>query len=208
MRIFAYVLKVDSGFAPNPFHGWCTLACCKPAIRRKARPGDWIVGITPRADGNRVAYAMRADESLSFEEYWSDPRFRAKRPGWRAGAPVVEKCGDNCYEPLGDQAFRQLPSGHWDHENNRENERQKAKDLRGERVLVGRRFCYFGAKAVAFPAHIPVQLPARFHRVNFTDQERTALLGFLESLPQGLRGQPRSWPKDDGSWRQRPARCG
>ena len=28
----------------HPFHGWCTLVCCKPAIRRKARPGDWIVG--------------------------------------------------------------------------------------------------------------------------------------------------------------------
>ncbi len=49
MRIYAYILKVDSGFAPNPFHGWCTLACCKPAIRRKARPGDWIVGRLPSA---------------------------------------------------------------------------------------------------------------------------------------------------------------
>ena len=24
----------DSGFAPNPFHGACTLACCKPKIRK------------------------------------------------------------------------------------------------------------------------------------------------------------------------------
>ena len=80
MRIFAYILKVDSGFSPNPFHGWCTLACCKPAIRRKARPGDWIVGITPKKLDNQLAYAMRVDESLTFTEYWSDRRFRGKRP--------------------------------------------------------------------------------------------------------------------------------
>lgn len=208
MRIFAYILKFDSGFAPNPFHGWCTLACCKPAIRRKARPGDWIVGITPRAHGNRVAYAMRVEESLTFEGYWSDLRFRAKRPRWQRGAPVVENCGDNCYEPSGDGEFRQLPSRHWDHENNRESEREKAKDLRGKRVLVGRRFCYFGADAVPFPEHVSVKLPARFHRVNFTDQEKAALLPFLEGLTQGIQGQPRKWPNDDASWRQRRARCG
>ncbi len=91
MRIFVYVLKFDSGFAPNPFHGWCTLACCKPAIRRTSRPGDWIVGLTPRALGNRVAYAMRVAESLSFEEYWSDPRFKSKRPRWKKGASRVSK---------------------------------------------------------------------------------------------------------------------
>ena len=83
MRISVYVLKHDSGFAPNPFHGWCTLACCKPTIRRKARPGDWIVGITPRDLDNRLAYAMKVDESLTFEEYGSDRRFKAKRPRWK-----------------------------------------------------------------------------------------------------------------------------
>lgn len=208
MRIFAYVLAFDSGFAPNPFHGWCTLACCKPAIRRRARPGDWIVGITRRGRDNRLAYAMKVEETLSFAEYWSDPRFRAKRPRWQTGAPVVERCGDNCYEPSGADEFRQLPSGHWDHENNRENRREKAKDLRGVRVLVGRRFCYFGANAEQFPEHVSFQLPARFNRVNFTDQEKATLLPFLEGLPQGIQGQPRNWPKDDVSWRQRRARCG
>jgi hypothetical protein len=114
VRIYAYVLKVDSGFAPNPFHGWCTLACCKPAIRRTARRGDWVVGITPRAQGNRIAYAMRVDESLTFEECWSDPRFRAKRPARVVGAPIVERCGDNCHEPLGGGSLRQVRgSGHW-----------------------------------------------------------------------------------------------
>ncbi len=191
MRIFVYVLKFDSGFAPNPFHGWCTLACCKPAIRRTSRPGDWIVGLTPRALGNRVAYAMRVEESLSFEEYWSDPRFKTKRPRWKKRASRVDKRGDNCYEPLGNDKFRQLPSAHWDHEHNREGQENKAKDLRGKCVLVARRFCYFGANARPFPGYVSFKRPARFHRVNFTKREKSALLRFLETLPQGIHGQPR-----------------
>ena len=32
--VYEYVMTSDSGFAPNPFHGTCTLACCKPRIRK------------------------------------------------------------------------------------------------------------------------------------------------------------------------------
>ena len=32
--VYEYVMTSDSGFAPNPFHGTCTLACCKPKIRK------------------------------------------------------------------------------------------------------------------------------------------------------------------------------
>ena len=208
MRIYAYILKADSGFAPNPFFGWCTLACCKPAIRRKARPGDWIVGITPRKLDNHLAYAMRVDESLTCEEYWSDRRFRSKRPRWRKGAPIVDKCGDNCYAPIGDGDFRQLRSQHWDHKNDREDKRGMAHDLNGERVLVAKRFCYYGGDAVPFPAHVAFQPPARFNRVNFTDEEKSALLDFLKARPQGIRGQPRHWPTDDTSWQPGKTRCG
>lgn len=34
MIVYEYVMTSDSGFAPNPFHGTCTLACCKPKIRK------------------------------------------------------------------------------------------------------------------------------------------------------------------------------
>ncbi len=205
MRIYMYVLKHDSGFAPNPFHGWCTLACCKPVIRRKARPGDWVVGITPRDLDNHLAYAMKVDESLTFEEYWSDRRFKAKRPRWKTRG--AKHRGDNCYEPLGNGKFRQLPSNHYDHINGCENEQAKKTDLDGERVLVGRRFCYYGAEAVPFPEHCTFKRPERYTRVNFTDQEKSQILEFLESLKQGVRGPPRSWPTDDKSW-SKGTKCG
>ena len=41
-RIHSYVVRYDSGFAPNPFYGYCTLATCKPNIRRSADIGDWV----------------------------------------------------------------------------------------------------------------------------------------------------------------------
>jgi hypothetical protein len=129
MRIFMYVLAADGGFAPNPFHGCCTLGCCKPAIRRRARPGDWVVGITPKRLGNRLAYAMLGEEVLTFEQYWKDSRFRRKRPRWGPGRSLLEKCGDNCYKPEGDGTFRQLRSMHWDRDKDREDPRAKAKDL-------------------------------------------------------------------------------
>lgn len=208
-RIFMYVVVADGGFAPNPFHGWCTLACCKPAIRRKAQAGDWIVGITPRARGNNLAYAMKVEKALTFEEYWTDKRFRQKRPAWRSSRPRVERCGDNCYKPIGDGQFRQLRrSGHWNHDENREDEHAKAKDLSGEHVLVSPVFSYFGENAEPFPPELSsLRFPARGHRVNFSETETVTLLRYLERLPRGVHGRPRRWRKDDSSWRQGRPGC-
>lgn len=33
-RLYAYIMTYDTGFAPNPFFGICTLACCKPKMRQ------------------------------------------------------------------------------------------------------------------------------------------------------------------------------
>ena len=53
MTIYSYVVARDYGFAPNPFYGCCTLATCKPIIRRMAQVGDWVIGTgskLPRQD--------------------------------------------------------------------------------------------------------------------------------------------------------------
>ena len=71
-RIYSYVVRYDSGFAPNPFYGFCTLATCKPDIRRAANVGDWIVGSGSNdrsiRRGGHLVYAMQvppASEELS-----------------------------------------------------------------------------------------------------------------------------------------------
>lgn len=72
-RIHSYVVRYDSGFAPNPFYGYCTLATCKPNIRKGADIGDWVVGSGSNdrnvRRGGHLVYAMRVTETMTFDEY-------------------------------------------------------------------------------------------------------------------------------------------
>ena len=203
MRVFSYVVKNDSGFAPNPFHGFCTLACCKPKIRNVASAGDIVVGLTTRSE--RVVYAMRVAEVMTFEDYWSDPRFEAKRPR-RMARTTADRCGDNIYEPLGDGEFRQHRSAHWDHANDREHAGAKRRDLGGRHVLVGRDFVYFGRSGPPLPQEIEFLRVRRAHRCRFTAEQVAAVVRWFEGLSsRGVHGQPHQWDEGDTSWRPRCA---
>jgi hypothetical protein len=79
-NLYVYVVDRDFGFAPNPFHGCCTLATCKPEIRKGARIGDWLMGVGGsrlRATGKCI-FLMNISEILTFETYWADTRFQIK----------------------------------------------------------------------------------------------------------------------------------
>ena len=87
----------DYGFAPNPYFGYCTLATCKPVIRRCAGVGDWIAafGAAKSPVCGKLVALMRVEECLSFDEYWEDERFKCKRPVFNKG--VMHMYGDNIY---------------------------------------------------------------------------------------------------------------
>jgi hypothetical protein len=197
MRVFSYVVAHDAGFAPNPFHGWCTLACCKPRIRSRAAPGDLVVGMTRRCE--RIVFITQVDEAMSFAEYWSDARFRAKRPKWTA-ARVRDRCGDNIYRPV-DGGYEQLPSAHWDHENDRESLRAKLHDTGVDRVLAGRDFVYYGALGPKLPPYLGFLSIARGHRSRLEPEQIDAVRRFFRSAPRGIQGCPTKWPEKDTSWR-------
>lgn len=195
MKIYIYILTHDTGFAPNPFRGFCTLACCKPVIRRTAQVGDWIVGVTRRALGNKLVYAMKIDETMPFEKYWSDLRFRAKRPKWKS-KDLIQRSGDNIYKYSEHSKFAQLPSRHWDSKCNQEDIEQMKKDLSGKNVLISKKYCYFGQKAQTIPANLLSFIrPARGYRVNFKPEQKQILLAYLERLPLGIHGYPRDFDK-------------
>jgi len=92
MKLFSYVVEHDTGHAPNPFFGHCTLCRCKyrksPDKPRNvvelAKKGDWVAG-TGGADQRRSAghgklvYAMHVDKILTRKQYWHNPRFKKKR---------------------------------------------------------------------------------------------------------------------------------
>jgi hypothetical protein len=198
MRLFSYILRVDSGFAPNPFHGLCTLACCKPVIRRTASTGDLIVGLTPASVGHRLAYAMKIGEVLPFDCYWKDARFRSKRPQW-SSPRKADWIGDNCYEPMADGGFRQLPSAHSKGDGS-DDAAKKQWDLSGRNVLVGSRFWYFGREAVELPSGLEFLVVGRGHRSRFTEAQISKIVAFLEGFPEGIHASPSRWPESDNSW--------
>jgi len=96
-KLYSYVVARDFGFAPNPFFNFCTLATCKPEIRRRAQVNDWVVGTGSKARkrGDRLVFAMRVSEAMTFNQYWADARFKSKRP-YLLGSKKVA-FGDNIY---------------------------------------------------------------------------------------------------------------
>jgi len=152
MKLFSYVVRLDFGFAPNPFHGVCTLATCKGQIRRTAAVGDWVVGTGSTAYGlqGRIVYAMNISEKLTFQQYWQDPRFSAKRPYLRGS--LKQTRGDNIYH-------RHPKSGVWIQENSRHSNDNGTpnlghidRDTRHPFVLIADEFYYWGGTGPAIPA--------------------------------------------------------
>jgi len=199
MKLYSYIVTHDTGFSPNPFWGCCTLADCKPAIRRTAEVGDWIVGLSPRASGNRVVFSMEVDEILDYASYHSDARFANKIPDYRRGG-VVWKAGGNIYKPLPNGDFQQLRSMH--SHGDEENPETKAHDLGGVNVLVARRFHYFGGSGPELPPHLEELRVGRAHKNRFSQDTIADFLEFISSYPEGVNAPPTKWPSNDVSWKQ------
>ena len=151
--IYSYVVTYDSGFAPNPFYGFCTLATCKPVIRRLASINDWIVGTGSNRKGVRrggfLVYAMRVCEDLNFTQYWDDPRFQKKKPNLYSN-DYQRACGDNIYCLLENGKWRQLNSYH-SKKDGLPNQDHIDHDTRDNRVLISDDFVYFGGSGPEIP---------------------------------------------------------
>lgn len=206
-RLYSYVVKYDSGFAPNPFYGYCTLATCKPAIRKSAKIGDWLVG-TGSWDrkvlrGDRLVYAMQVSEAQSVDDYWVDPRFEKKRP--KRNGSKKQSCGDNIYSrPDIDSHWHQMDSFH-SHPDGTPNEEHISRDTGPNRVLIGERFFYFGGEGPVIPAMF--RDPERYDLckkgrsrkilkdVDWIDE----FVAWLEAQGQrGFRGKPLDWVHGNG----------
>lgn len=151
---FLYVVDRDFGFAPNPFHGVCSLATCKPRIRQSAVNGDWIFGIGGRkmeATG-RCVFAMKVTDKITFNEYWENPQYKDKKPVRNGSKRMV--VGDNIYNfnvesQLWSQAF-----SHHSHADGTINEYNRDRDTSSSFVLLSKHFYYFGSAAPEIPTDI------------------------------------------------------
>src|SRR5205807_3428500 len=156
MKLYSYVVARDYAFAPNPFFGFCTLATCKPQIRKHAQVGDWVLGTGSKAYGldGHLVYAMKVAETLSYDEYWEDPRFRQKRPNFCGSLKMAY--GDNIYHRNPKTGRWVQENSHHSHPNGQPNLANVKHDTQTPRVLVGTEFTYWGKEGP--------QIPSRFRR--------------------------------------------
>ena len=187
MRLFSYKIVHDTGFAPNPFWDFCTLACCKPRIRCSAQVGDWVIGIG--ASGSKVrgklVFAMQVSEKLTFEQYHSDVRFARKQ--LQANTVPQGLLGDNIY-------YRDDAGNWWQQPGARHGPDQMAHDLSCPFVLVSASgyYYYFGANAMEVPAHLSdLAEVGRGHKYRFDPDLVADFLVWLEGeCEPGLHGMP------------------
>lgn len=198
MTLYSYVIARDYGFAPNPFHGYCTLATCKPIIRRVAQVGDWIVGTgsSTRNTRGHLICAMRVTETLSFDEYWSDPRFELKRPDLTGSR--MRAFGDNIYHRdehgnwLQEDSHHSLPGGEVNMVN-------LADDTQSDRVLISSEFWYFGSSAPVIPDRFRGErlndiCAVRGHKNHFSAEFVADFIQWVRDLEPGCTGRPDRWP--------------
>jgi len=197
-RLFTYTIPIDDGAAPNPFFGMCSLAICKPGIRRVARSGDWVAGLGSKnaPSGNlsgRLVYAMCIEEVLSLKEYddFAQSRWPHRIPNIQSSA-LQDRLGDCIYDYSNGMPI-QRPSVHG--KNNIEI------DLGGNNVLISKDFYYFGNKAKKLPEHLlPICHQSQGHRSNLNQPYFNQFVEWIRSLSL-QPGQQYGWPDYIVDWK-------
>jgi hypothetical protein len=176
-KLYTYCIPFDDGAAPNPFWGICTLNICKPAIRRTAEIGDWVVGTgsTSFGFGNKVVYAMKVTDKKAMKDYdaWTATNCPNKIPkhnssDWR------KKLGDSIYD------FSTNPPAirHGVH-----NEGNRERDLSGNFALLSDFFFYFGGKPIDLPSELfPIVRQGQGHRVHLNQPYLENFVKWVEGL--------------------------
>lgn len=201
MRLFSYVVARDYGFAPNPFFNVCTLATCKPGIRRQAQVSDWVVGTgtATRKRAGYLVYAMKIEEAMTFQNYWNDPRFAQKRPNLRGSKK--QAFGDNIYHKTTPGGKWQQLDSHHSLSDGSPNPANVLNDTQTDRVLISTDYVYFGGAGPRIPGtfrnYDGVSLFAgRGFKKNFSDAIVNDFIAWVRSTgAKGYAGAPIDWDR-------------
>ncbi|MBD1805245.1 hypothetical protein H6F98_07250 [Microcoleus sp. FACHB-SPT15] len=192
MKLFSYCLRYDDGAAPNPFWELCTLAICKPAIRRAANIGDWVVGLgsahSPIGNiSSCIVYTMQVTDKMTQQEYDEFCRVHSpyKIPKWNS-QKFEHRVGDCIYDYSQGTPPTLRASVH--------NESNREQDLGGVYVLMSRHFYYFGDKPIPLPTSLtPIIHAQQGHKSTANQPYVNEFVAWIENLgyvPNKVYGEP------------------
>lgn len=199
VTVSSYVVNYDLGFAPNPFHGVCTLATCKPFIRKRSKEGDYVIGTGSRSarkpgQGGRAVFIMRVTELSDFNRYWDDPRFQIKKPDLRGS--LFQQYGDNIY-------WYDSRADRWHQANSRHSLADgtvSPKDLKTDtshtrKVLISTDFTYWGGNGPLLPSAVACFATAKVReKCHYSSEEVDRFVAWAAPLlGQGCVGEPYDW---------------
>jgi hypothetical protein len=175
----------------------CSLAICKPGIRRVAVKDDWVAGLgskrSPSGDLSlHLVYAMHVEDVLTLKEY--DQHAPTE---WPHKIPDVtspdlwERLGDCIYD-FSEGAPLQRPSVH--------GLINVETDLNGENVLISHDFYYLGRSAIKLPDDLHgICHQSQEHRSDSNAPYFKKFVSWLRGLPFAP-GQMHGWPDFTVDW--------
>lgn len=196
-RLYTYKVQHDGASAPNPYNGVCTLAICKPAIRRTAKLGDVVVGFGCKSNGDnelRIVYCMVVDEVMPWDEY-----IRCCSSGLLNKIPKNSDDPGDCIWKSAKKIVPNDPRDSWSGHDASDFDRDV---ISGEKVILSRNYWYFGsANIISIPAGM-LPLLGRGHRSASNHNCREKFQDFfcseLEKIPapkmQRIYGTPSHQP--------------
>lgn len=180
MKTYAYMIPIDDGAAPNPYGGVCTLAICKPNIRKIAQEGDWLVGFTRNETQTKktplcMVYAMRVTQVMSMEAYdrYTQAFLSIKVPDIKSNQ-IEKQMGDSVYDFSGESVT--LRDGV-------HSRCTKEMDLEGKNVLLSEHFYYVGEEAKNYPFGLNQELDYHKDYIVLTKEEETHFFDWLKQKP-------------------------
>jgi len=180
MTVYTYVITRDYGFAPNPFYGICTLATCKPGIRKSAKIGDWIFGLGSKTTHeNKIIFLMQVTKKISFNDYWCDENYAMKKPYMHGS--LKKMYGDNIYHYNGARDEWIQADSHHSYENGKTNPHNLEKDTSSDNVLLSTEFFYFGKNAIEIPDKFKSKI-YKSRRNYCKDEDSIIISEFLEYI--------------------------
>lgn len=185
-KLYTYIVRNDTGLAPNPFWGYCTLAVCTPNHQgSRVKPNeDWIAGFLEKKHGYKFIYAMEVSERVHMHSYFNEKRFSEKIP--QVNGSWMQRCGDNFYS--------QDELGQWQQHETlfHEGTYYKNKDTKNPRVFVAKRFWYLGREAAILPEQFKPLVGGRGARVNHPDGLPEQFKDWVQqNFAEGLTALPR-----------------